>query len=57
MTMPIMTAAPLLAVEDLHVDFSTRNGVVNAVRGHASAVRTGATAGQIPASAGESQQQ
>lgn len=45
--MPIVTAAPLLAVEDLHVDFSTRNGVVNAVRGVSINVAEGETLGVV----------
>ena len=45
--MPIITAAPLLAVEDLHVDFSTRNGLVNAVRGVSINVAEGETLGVV----------
>lgn len=47
MSVPIVTAAQLLAVEDLHVDFSTRNGIVNAVRGVSINVGEGETLGVV----------
>ncbi|MGL4441687.1 MAG: ABC transporter ATP-binding protein, partial [Bosea sp. (in: a-proteobacteria)] len=41
------TRAPLLAVDDLHVDFSTRNGIVNAVRGVSLNIAEGETLGVV----------
>lgn len=38
---------PLLAVDDLHVDFSTRNGIVKAVRGVSLTVAEGETLGVV----------
>ncbi len=39
--------APLLAVENLHVSFSTRNGLVDAVKGVSLEVRPGETLGVV----------
>ena len=39
--------APLLAVDNLHVSFSTRNGVVDAVKGISLMVRPGETLGVV----------
>jgi peptide/nickel transport system ATP-binding protein len=47
MIMAASTTAPLLAVNDLHVDFSTRNGIVNAVRGVSLSVAEGETLGVV----------
>jgi peptide/nickel transport system ATP-binding protein len=47
MSMPPVNVAPLLAVDDLHVDFSTRNGIVNAVRGVSLMVAEGETLGVV----------
>ncbi len=40
-------SAPLLAVDDLHVSFSTRNGLVDAVKGISLTVRPGETLGVV----------
>ncbi len=45
-TMPASTA-PLLAIEDLHVTFSTRRGLVEAVRGVSFSVAAGETLGVV----------
>ena len=45
MTLP--PAAPLLAIDDLHVTFSTRRGLVEAVRGVSFAVAAGETLGVV----------
>ncbi len=47
MTAGLMPAPPLLAVDDLHVDFSTRNGIVKAVRGVSLNVAEGETLGVV----------
>lgn len=47
MTTQLMTEIPLLAVDDLHVDFSTRNGIVKAVRGVSLTVAEGETLGVV----------
>ncbi|KQU52865.1 ABC transporter ATP-binding protein [Bosea sp. Leaf344] len=41
------TASPLLAIDDLHVAFSTRRGIVEAVRGVSLAVARGETLGIV----------
>jgi peptide/nickel transport system ATP-binding protein len=43
----LLPAVPLLAVDDLHVDFSTRNGIVKAVRGVSLTVAEGETLGVV----------
>ena len=45
-TMPASTA-PLLAIDDLHVTFSTRRGLVEAVRGVSFSVAAGETLGVV----------
>ncbi|WP_291827832.1 nickel ABC transporter ATP-binding protein NikE [Bosea sp. (in: a-proteobacteria)] len=47
MTVNASETAPLLAIEDLHVTFSTRRGLVEAVRGVSFSVAAGETLGVV----------
>jgi peptide/nickel transport system ATP-binding protein len=47
LTVSVSETAPLLAIEDLHVTFSTRRGLVEAVRGVSFSVAAGETLGVV----------